>query len=392
MIDFNTINNYLMSQFSSIAESWIPGGQHRGSEYVVKNPTRIDHEAKSFTINTNTGIWKDFAGSASDSGKGPIALYAYINRLEYKTAAEELAERYNIKPMSTSASESTPAPDKSFSRKTWTQILPVPENAPSAPKKFLRKENEVWIEYPIVNSWTYHNETGNVLGYDVKIILDDGAKEILPLTYCKSSDDETKWKFIHFKGKRPLYNLHLAKKLPDAKIIIVEGCKCAEALQNMLDSIGNKEYIAMTWPGGCNSVKNANWTTCKNRHVIIWPDNDRKKYPEDHELAGEEKPLDEQPGWIAAIDIKNIITKSAASVSIVNVPGTLKPDTWDVADAIYNDNWTAEQILKHINDSITEESAPVKRIEELPFRFLGRNEDTRFYYVKKKRSQNKGNK
>jgi len=383
MIDFNTINNHLLSQFSSIVESWIPGGQHRGNEYVVRNPTRVDHEAKSFTINTGTGIWKDFAGSAGDTGKGPISLYAYINRLEYKAAAEELADRYNLKDK-----KPTQTPDKSSVKKAWTQILPVPDNAPAAPEKFMRKENEAWIGYPIVKSWTYYNDTGKILGYDVKIILDDGSKEILPLTYCKSSDGETKWKFIHFKGKRPLYNLHLARKLPEAKIIIVEGCKCAEALQNMLDSIGNKEYIVMTWPGGCQSVKNANWTTCKNRHVIIWPDNDRKKYSEDHEYAGEEKPHDEQPGWMAAIDIKNIILKSAASVSIVNVPGTLKPDTWDVADAIYIENWTAEQTLKHINDNLTHfsgEPVPAKTTEELPFRFLGRNEDTRYYYVKKDR-------
>lgn len=386
MADFNTINNYLMSSFSSFVESWIPGGAQRGHEYVVKNPTRVDHEAKSFSINTSNGIWKDFAGSNLDKGSNPISLYAYINKLDYKVAAEELAERYNIgkeTPGMWQPEQKTPA-----SKETWTTILPVPDNAPEPPKEFFRKENGKWVSYSIVKSWQYVNSVGKLLGYDIKILLADGSKEILPLTYCKSSSGESKWKFIHFKGKRPLYNLHLVAKLPDAKIIVVEGCKCAEALQDLLDSVDNKEYVATTWPGGCNSVKNANWTNLKKRHVIIWPDSDRKVYSENTEKAGQEKPKKEQPGWLAAECISELIANYAASVSIVDVPGAAKPDTWDVADAIYNDKWTIDQVLKHIQDNLInlasrpdmeKTSPPV----EVPFRCLGSNNECRYYYIKK---------
>jgi putative DNA primase/helicase len=383
MIDFDQIDRAALSQFQSLVQYWIPGGSMKGREYVVRNPTRADDEAKSFSISTSTGVWKDFA--TGDGGPGPLSLYAYIKRLDVKEAAKELANYLRI-------ADNTPPPEKSKKPKeTWTPVLPVPPGSPASPTTFPRFEDNRWIDYPIEKKWEYLNVEGKLCGFDCKIINKEGKKEILPLTYCKNSLGEYRWKFIHFKGKRPLYNGNKLSANPNAIGIGVEGCKCAEALQNLFEAANIKEFVAVTWPGGCESAGKGDWSPVRGHVFYMWPDNDRKVYPENHELAGTEKPKEEQPGFKAGLEIISITKKIATSVKLIDVPGKDKPDTWDVADAIYIDKWNIDKVLEYINRNLKDPPDSPQQIQDteeeivLPFKILGCSGDSRFYLMSKPR-------
>ena len=57
---------------------------------------------------------------------------------------------------------------------------------------------------------------------------------------------------------------------PDKTLVIVEGEKAAAAMS----AAAVKGYTAVSWRGGTNSVGKANYGLCRDRDVILWPDND----------------------------------------------------------------------------------------------------------------------
>ena len=70
-------------------QSWLPEGRHTGVEYKAMNPKRDDRKLGSFSINTQTGRWADFA--TGDAGGDLISLYAYLHTCSQIAAARELA-------------------------------------------------------------------------------------------------------------------------------------------------------------------------------------------------------------------------------------------------------------------------------------------------------------
>ena len=89
MIDFARINAAALPVLPALVARWLPGGQHRGREYVALNPNRADRRPGSFRINTRTGAWADFA--TGDRGGDPISLAAYLFHLSQADAARRLA-------------------------------------------------------------------------------------------------------------------------------------------------------------------------------------------------------------------------------------------------------------------------------------------------------------
>lgn len=57
---------------------------------------------------------------------------------------------------------------------------------------------------------------------------------------------------------------------PEKTLVLVEGEKAAAAFQRA----GIDGYIAVTWRNGAKSVDKANFSLCKGRKVLLWPDND----------------------------------------------------------------------------------------------------------------------
>jgi putative DNA primase/helicase len=115
-------------------------------------------------------------------------------------------------------------------------------------------------------SWKYHTKEGNLLGYILRFETENG-KEFAPYTYRENAG----WKFKGFDSPRPLYNLHLIEKNPNAIIIMVEGEKTAEATQKHFDS---SKAIATCWIAGANSITKTDFSPIQNRTIRFCPDND----------------------------------------------------------------------------------------------------------------------
>jgi putative DNA primase/helicase len=399
-LDYKSLSQQILCGFKSIVTQWIPGGRMVGDEYIVCNPTRSDKTAGSFKIRVSTGAWGDFAGGPTDRGGDPISLYAYINRLSQHDAAVKLSEQYGSnQPMPVSR----PAkPDD-----TWQIVAPVATDAPKPPTEFKTKINDKWVKYPATQYYEFHAPDGRLLGFDIRFETPEG-KQVLPCTLWRNTAGQVKWKFKHFPDPRPLYNLDRISRNPTAKIIVVEGAKCAKVFQALIDENNRgAKFICTTWIGGCNSVLKADWKPLQGREILFWPDSDLKHYPDAHPNAGELMLIHEQPGYAAMATASQQVS---GALNIVTPPYTDKPDGWDVADAILNDHMSLPDIFDFVKDRLVSISAPElpapepepsippdnhaadnthdnapEGDDDWPFQFLGYNRNFCFYLPNGKR-------
>lgn len=388
MIDFDKLNIYLLPSMEAIAREFAPGGMLRGKEYVTLNPRRADSDIGSFSVNIQTGVWKDF--SSGEGGKGAISLCMFINSIPAVEAAKLLSKRYNLDAVC--SSDSTPVKQsvqKATKAKPWIPIIPVPENAPKPPTDFIRSEDGISVNYPLSHYFPYRTARGQLIGYVTRFEKIDNSgkksKEIFPLSYCKHTTSGVhRWIFQHLPEPRPLYNLPDIANNPFAIVIMVEGEKKADIFRKLLLDNKNSTYIVSSWIGGCKAVKQADLSPLEKRTVYLWPDNDRKLYPKSHAMAGQEKPKEEQGGWLASLEMAERL-KTIASVKIIDPPGKSKPDTWDVDNAINDDKWSLEAIIDFINDNIIDPPEPKApetasdTVDESLFRCLGFDRGIYYY-------------
>ena len=89
-IAYQRIASAALVNGEAIVMRWLPGGVPRSGEYLVRNPKRADARLGSFSINTRTGCWADFA--TGDAGGDLISLAAYLFDLRQGEAAKRLAD------------------------------------------------------------------------------------------------------------------------------------------------------------------------------------------------------------------------------------------------------------------------------------------------------------
>ena len=91
---FATIAAAALSSVDSVLSRWLPGGKREGREYKARNPTRNDREVGSFSINTLSGKWGEFAhdGARGSAGNDLISLVAYLEGCKNGAAADKLAD------------------------------------------------------------------------------------------------------------------------------------------------------------------------------------------------------------------------------------------------------------------------------------------------------------
>lgn len=289
---------------------WLPDGKQQGTEWVSRNPTRQDKHPGSFSANINTGKWSDFA--TGDSGADLISLWAYLHHHgQQLNAARDLMERYRL-------DQHTPAPATAPARPANATadrlLMPVPEgtNPPAA------HERKHYRHGTPTQQWAYRNADGCLLFYIYRFDTDTD-KQVLPLTYRQDSKGTGwRWKGITGDTPRPLYGLDRLAARPDAPVLIAEGEKAADAAGEHLPDV-----VAVTWMGGTNATRKADWAPLKGRRVIVWPDAD-------------------EPGRKAAADIIQRLTGIAAELAQITPPDG-KPDGWDAADATQEE---ARQLLE----------------------------------------------
>ncbi|MGZ4954417.1 MAG: DUF3987 domain-containing protein [Methylobacter sp.] len=117
----------------------------------------------------------------------------------------------------------------------------------------------------LIHWWPYHDADGNVIGSVARYQDGSGKKEILPFF----KRDGESWVAGIDLNPRPLFGLDkLAAQPKDRLVFIVEGEKCAAALQ----SIG---VCAISSLGGSQAAKLADWTPLNGyKTVYLLPDAD----------------------------------------------------------------------------------------------------------------------
>ena len=91
---FVAVNQAAIGKIRDLAEGWVSKSRLSGANLVMLNPTRADKHLGSFCINTQTGVWAEFA--TDDRGGDIISLYAYVHGLTQIDAARELADHLGV--------------------------------------------------------------------------------------------------------------------------------------------------------------------------------------------------------------------------------------------------------------------------------------------------------
>lgn len=257
---YDDIRRTALSRSPSWLYSLIPGGAVKGQQFEAAGI--MGGAGRSLKINLSgdkPGSWKDWS-SGERGGYDLISLYARIKGIEYKDAAVQLAEEWNI---------AKPKPLRVVG--TWTPITPIPADAPVGPDGY--PEFTPAPNSEITGRWTYFDHNGGLIAFRIRIETPKG-KDILPLTWCRNSDTgEMAWRVKDLPAPRSLYGVEWFATAEDAPLLIVSGEKTADAARALLP-----EWLVVTNPGGDNRVatKHTDWSPVigyKGRRVI-WPDND----------------------------------------------------------------------------------------------------------------------
>ena len=119
-------------------------------------------------------------------------------------------------------------------------------------------------------SWRYYDKDGQTIGFVCRY-LKDGRKTYRPWTFGRFGEIAAplEWRSLTWPSPRPLYGLDRLAQRPDAKVLLCEGEKAADAAQALIGGM-----VCMTWPGGSGAVWHIDWTPLEGRHVILCPDAD----------------------------------------------------------------------------------------------------------------------
>lgn len=208
---------------------------------------------------------------------------------------------------------------------TWTNVVPDQSKLPDVANLNFKDYGKPSLH------WTYHNAIGQIIGYVCRFNLPEGKKDVIPYTY-NTDGKKHAWKWRGFDLPRPLYNLPEIYNRPTAIILVVEGEKACDAAKILFP-----QYVCVTWCGGKDNVKSADWSPLEGRNVFLWGDND---------LAGV---LAMFGGW--EYNEKTLVYKRFKGVCeyvnanfkrIQNSPSF--PKKWDVADA----TWTPEEAIEYL--------------------------------------------
>jgi len=327
MIDFESLNRQLLAQARQLIPEWVPGGNIRGREYVAG--ALSGGPGESLSINLESGRWADFA-SPDARGGDLVSLYAAIHAFDQRTAALALGA-VDVKtngsgghaaapsvPRETTASPSAHEP---ADHSTQTSTLPPPGIDWTA-QDFKHRHHGLPAAF-----WLYRSPEGAVL-YAVARYDAPGGKQIVPWTHTGE-----RWVAKSAPKPRALYGLDRLSRL-SGPAIIVEGEKTADAAQRYFP-----ENPCLTWSGGANAVRTADWSPLAGRPCILWPDND-------------------DPGTAAMASLASILFDLGCSLQIITAEH--KPTGWDLADAEPEDD-IPTYAESHIRDLPKPGAAPVKK-------------------------------
>jgi putative DNA primase/helicase len=375
-INFAALAKALADRADDLVEQWLPGGKFDGVEYVVHSVWRSEKTASlKVRVRGNSaevGRWADFGGDKR--GNDLVSLYAEIHALSPGKAAAQLARDYHLEREANIVSRAsgppvpapptpTPAPAVKTSARArgegeqWSVIAPVPPLATEPTFwHFARKERPQHI--------ARYERDGELFGFVVRWLTSDGGKETLPYTWCRSDrDGSCKWHWKVWDEPRPLYLPN--RQAPGARtVVLVEGERKADMLQELLDAGAAGVYVVVGWQGGSKAWKKADWSWLARCGVLLWPDCDgkREKLTREEEISccGDELaiataraskpllPVEKQVGMAAMLGIGAMLRDvHECSVQLLPIPQPGDaPDGWDCADAIATDGWDFARVME----------------------------------------------
>jgi hypothetical protein len=192
-------------------------------------------------------------------------------------------------------------------------IMPVPTKAGALPA-FKKNGREADHRYE------YRGSDGGLLGYVLRWdARGDCRKEFSPASYWRNGTGKGSWQLKTWPGKRPLFGLDQLAARSDAIVLLTEGEKAAEAVKfgPLADAFtwAKHAVIGVTWPGGTNAIKHADFSPLAGRDVILLPDNDQPG----------EAAADELVSALGQIGLKRLRRWRAP---------TQARDKWDIADEL----------------------------------------------------------
>lgn len=330
-LNFDQTKELALDCIEEILEHWLPDGEQRGRQYVAYNPLRNDAELGSFQINTENGVWSDFA--TDDKGGDLISLVAFLDGCEFQSdaAVKILAFIAGFKTDDVVAVVKRQSKPKAKAKSEFTPIMPIPDAAGrSRPIFFGAKLGK------LIASWPYRNAEGLVLCY-VNRFLTVTGKSYLPQTYCKDSSGFQQWKLIAPPEPRPAYCLDRLAARPDAIVIFNEGEKSADAAQRLFP-----QYVAVTTMNGAKSPEKTDFTPFAGRKVYIAPDNDKAGTAYKDKLIHLLRGVGAEVLGVLRLDL---LKKEGLDLAV----------GYDLADA-EADGWTAEALTK-LGDGLWEKPA-----------------------------------
>nr|WP_198983254.1 phage/plasmid primase, P4 family [Herbaspirillum sp. ASV7] len=320
-LNFELIKELAFECQDDIFDRWLPDGEIRGKQYAALNPTRNDTNLGSFVINTETGLWKEFAGEDHESGSDLISLVAYVEGDISQTEAARLILEHIASGSETIAAARVAKGD--FKKRTgqpeFTAVMPVPEDALARRTIYFGTH----LGKPTA-SWAYRNAAGEILFFQNRFDTAAG-KTYLPQTYCKDETGYPSWQLKAPPEPRPAYGLDRLSANPDAPVLFTEGEKAADAAQSLFPG-----FVAVTTMNGAKSPEKTDLMPFAGRTVYIAPDND-------------------EAGIAYAKSLNDLLSAVGAQVAaimdlkLLTKPGSELPKGYDLADAL-RDGWTAQTL------------------------------------------------
>lgn len=193
-------------------------------------------------------------------------------------------------------------------------------------------------------TYPYISKDHKLLGYVLRYEDSEGKKVILPLNFgeCISPGWEYEYqgkgkgkyygkgqvveKYLGFGSNRPIFGADKVLENPNANIIISEGEKCANFIQNRYKP---KQVVSLTWQGGTGSINLVDWSLLTGRRVFLFRDNDEASLKAFTTLVETLKGYDCEVNWIDLPSDDHL------------------PDSWDVADT----SWNTQQLTQHIKEN-----------------------------------------
>jgi len=320
-----------LSGINPILAHWLPNGKREGEEYKPLNPKRSDNSTGSFSINTRSGHWADFA--SGDKGADLVSLVAYLDDLTQSEAAKRVADFLNIRIENDTPERATKPQNSKGTTMTptkkiddgWKCVMPVPDNAPKPPDVHPR-HGKPSMRYE------YRASDCRINFYHDRYEKPEGErKQFSPLTLWQKGK-AFKWQFKAPPDPRPLSCLPRLVACRNADVWILEGEKAVKAISQLFLTT---ESISLTWQGGSNAVTKADYTPLSRRNVIIWPDNDAAGMKACRTLIDQ----------LRAVKAKSIRVLDISKLE--RAPGQPLQIGDDAADLVEAD-WTAEQFAEFL--------------------------------------------